>query len=70
MANPPAFEATERNAVIVIGAPSYTSGVQKWNGTAEILYPKPAMMRIPAISSANIAVPPVAITAGRAWLTA
>ena len=37
IANPPAFDATARNAVIVIGAPSYTSGAQKWNGTAEIL---------------------------------
>ena len=37
MANPAAFEATDRKAVTVIGAPSYTSGVQKWNGTAEIL---------------------------------
>src|SRR5712692_6475031 len=37
IANPADFDATERNAVIVMGAPSYTSGVQKWNGTAEIL---------------------------------
>ena len=36
-AKPAAFGATERYAVIVVGDPSYTSGVQKWNGTAEIL---------------------------------
>src|ERR1041384_7682422 len=52
IAKPAAFEATERNAVMVIGAPSYTSGVQKWKGTAEILYPKPAIIRTPAIRSA------------------
>ena len=29
IAKPAAFDATERKAVIVMGAPSYTSGVQK-----------------------------------------
>ena len=37
IAKTPAFGATERYAVIVVGEPSYTSGVQKWNGTAETL---------------------------------
>ncbi len=65
IANPPALEATERNAVMVIGAPSYTSGAQKWNGTAEILYPKPARARIPAMTSAYMELPPRAIMAGK-----
>jgi hypothetical protein len=37
---------------MVVGAPSYTSGVQKWNGTADILYPKPAKTMINAMSIA------------------
>src|SRR5581483_5052757 len=39
--NPPAFDDTDRNAVIGVGAPSYVSGAQVWNGTAEILNAKP-----------------------------
>src|SRR4051794_7275796 len=39
--NPAAFDATDRNAVIGVGAPSYVSGAQVWNGTAEILNPNP-----------------------------
>jgi hypothetical protein len=34
--------ATLRNAVTGVGEPSYTSGVQKWKGTALILNPNPA----------------------------
>ena len=45
--------ATERYAVTGVGAPSYTSGVQKWKGTAEILYPNPARMKIEAIIKAK-----------------
>src|SRR6184192_2370118 len=37
-----AFEPTDRNAVIGVGAPSYTSGAHMWNGTAAILKPTPA----------------------------
>jgi hypothetical protein len=29
------------NMVKIVGAPSYTSGVQKWKGAAEILNKKP-----------------------------
>src|ERR1041385_329361 len=65
IANPAALEATERNAVIVMGAPSYTSGVQKWKGAAEILYPNPARMRIPAMISATTFTSPPA----SAWFT-
>ena len=37
-----AFDPTDRNAVIGVGAPSYTSGAHMWNGTAAILKPMPA----------------------------
>src|SRR4051795_6406723 len=43
--NPPAFDATERKAVTGVGAPSYVSGAQKWNGTAEILNANPPSVR-------------------------
>src|SRR4030042_4528266 len=39
--NPAAFDAVERKPAIGVGAPSYTSGAQKWNGKAEILKLKP-----------------------------
>src|ERR671918_167856 len=38
---PPIFDAVDRNAATGEGAPSYVSGAQKWNGTAEILNAKP-----------------------------
>ena len=37
------FGAVENSAVMGVGAPSYTSGVHIWNGTAEILKMRPAM---------------------------
>src|SRR5215510_1205490 len=42
IAKPAALGATERNAVTGVGAPWYTSGHQKWKGTAAVLNPKPA----------------------------
>src|SRR5688572_1636515 len=42
MANPAALGATDRNAVTAVGAPWYTSGHQKWNGTDAVLKPNPA----------------------------
>src|SRR5262249_5562587 len=36
-----ALTPVDRNPVTVVGAPSYASGVHMWNGTAEILNPKP-----------------------------
>ena len=36
-----AFTTVDINMVKIVGAPSYTSGVQKWNGAAEILNRKP-----------------------------
>ena len=38
---PPALDETDRNAVTGVGAPSYVSGAQKWNGTAVTLNAKP-----------------------------
>ena len=49
--NPPAFDATDRNAVTGVGAPSYVSGAQKWNGTALILNANPTSVR--KIATAN-----------------
>ena len=52
-AKPAAFETTDSSAVVGIGAPSYTSGVQKWNGTAEILYAMPANISMIDVASAS-----------------
>src|SRR5215210_3522766 len=41
-ANPAAFDGTDRNAATGIGAPSYVSGAQKWNGTLDTLNANPA----------------------------
>src|SRR5262249_11278845 len=48
IANDAAFDPTDKNAVIGVGAPSYTSGAHMWNGTAAILNPTPATTRITA----------------------
>src|SRR5436853_1602770 len=56
IANDAAFDPTERNAVMGVGAPSYTSGAHMWNGTAAILKPTPATTRITArISRRSVA---------------
>ena len=54
---PAAFDATEKNAVTGVGAPSYVSGAHWWNGTAEILKPKPQRMNTIATTSRAIASP-------------
>ena len=36
-----ALTVTDMNAVVVVGAPSYTSGTHRWNGTAPILNANP-----------------------------
>ena len=43
---PAAFEATARNAVTGVGAPSYVSGAQVWKGNAETLNAKPIITNI------------------------
>ena len=40
-AKPAALDATARNAATGTGAPSYVSGAQNWNGTAETLNANP-----------------------------
>src|SRR5512144_1945984 len=59
-ANPAAFEAVDKNPATGVGAPSYTSGAQKWNGTMDTLKPIPTRIR---------ASTPKATTRGRlpAW---
>src|SRR6476661_4688535 len=52
--NPPALDETERNAVTGVGAPSYVSGAQKWNGTALILNAKPTRVRNTATISSEV----------------
>src|SRR5687767_14763089 len=39
--NPAVLLATDRKAVIGVGAPSYVSGAHVWNGTAETLKANP-----------------------------
>ena len=46
------------NAVTGVGAPSYTSGVQKWNGTAATLKPIAVMIITSAIRTSPPSVPP------------
>ena len=53
-----AFTAADIKAVTGAGAPSYTSGVHMWNGTAETLKPKPMVKNaIPMVSSVDDASP-------------
>src|SRR6476659_6354209 len=40
-AKPAAFEAVDKNPDTGVGAPSYTSGAQKWNGPMDTLNPIP-----------------------------
>ena len=54
-AKPAAFEAVERKPATGVGAPSYTSGAQKWNGNNETLKASPASTRkvTPTASKSN-----------------
>ena len=50
-ANAAALTAAAMNAVMGVGAPSYTSGVHMWNGTAPTLNANPMISNpMPAIS--------------------
>src|SRR5581483_4089116 len=44
-AKPAALDAVDKKPETGVGAPSYTSGAQKWNGTIETLKPSPATRR-------------------------
>ena len=58
IANDAAVDPTDRNAVIGVGAPSYTSGAHMWNGTAAILNPTPAATSMTArISRGSLSWP-------------
>ena len=53
-ANAAAFEPVAMRAVTEVGAPSYTSGAHMWNGTDEILKPKPTRSRpTPIVTSVS-----------------
>ena len=45
-ANPAVLTTVLIKAVIRVGDPSYTSGVQKWNGAAPILKLKPIIIKV------------------------
>ena len=47
----------EKKAVAGVGAPSYTSGLHMWNGTAAILYPNPTATITAASSMGSVAFP-------------
>src|ERR1700741_3119272 len=51
-----ALDPVAMNEVIVVGAPWYTSGAHMWNGTAEILKPKPTSMSPSPASTSGSAV--------------
>ena len=58
-ANPALFTATAMSAVTDVGAPSYTSGVHMWNGTAATLKPNAtSSMATPARSRWRSITPP------------
>ena len=53
---PAIFVAADMNAVTVVGAPWYTSGVHMWNGAAETLKASPArIIAIPVTNSGSSA---------------
>src|SRR3954454_3523630 len=52
---PAAFDATERNAVMGVGAPWYVSGAHVWNGTADTLNANPTTQKItPSVTIAGV----------------
>ena len=52
--NPAVLETTDRYAVTGVGAPSYVSGTQKWNGTADTLKAKPRIVNMtPRVNSGS-----------------
>src|SRR5579863_4342332 len=52
-ANVAALGAVDMNPTIGAGAPSYTSGVQMWNGAAATLNPSPTNMNATATNASN-----------------
>src|SRR5262249_7397482 len=63
---PPAFDATDKNAVTGVGDPSYVSGAQKWKGTALILKANPTSVRkIATAKSGGRSAPPAYLPMSR-----
>ncbi len=66
--NAAAFTADDMNAVTGAGAPSYTSGVHMWNGTAETLNEKPiarsaiAITRRPGVAAPLVTLASITVT--------
>src|SRR3954471_642267 len=58
-ANAAAFTPVDMNAVTIVGAPSYASGVHMWKGTADTLNAKPTAIS-PTARSARVFGAPVA----------
>ena len=61
------FGAEAKKAVTGVGAPSYTSGVHMWNGTAETLKQRPASRKTrpntrPIFDAVTAAAMPVKLT--------
>src|SRR5947208_16813026 len=56
--NPPAFDATDKNAVTGVGDPSYVSGAHVWNGTADTLNANPTTQNtIPKVTIGFVLAP-------------
>src|SRR5581483_32246 len=67
-ANAATFVADDMNAVTVVGAPWYTSGVHMWNGAADDLNASPAMIIArPSTSSRSWELAEAAIWANPMW---
>src|SRR5687768_10186061 len=58
-ANAAALTPVDMNAVTIVGAPSYASGVHMWKGTAEILKKKPTASR-PIVRNVSVDGAPAA----------
>ncbi|MNX71127.1 hypothetical protein D3C86_1024300 [compost metagenome] len=66
-ANEAALTAVDMKPVMGAGAPSYTSGVQAWNGAAATLKPKPMIsIAMPAMKSGSLAASGLAAKSRRA----
>src|SRR5579862_9220537 len=67
-ANAATFVADDMNAVTVVGAPWYTSGVHMWNGADDDLKASPAMIIArPSTSSRSWELAEAAIWANPMW---
>src|SRR5579859_3246915 len=63
IAKAPAFTATAMKVVAGVGAPSYASGVQAWNGTALTLKTMPTSTSTAPMTSTGLRAAPVCAAA-------